>query len=291
MEKLIAAARHNSDYDEIFLRHYQQIYQWGMQLTKHNRELSEDLVHEVYMQFTSVTTDFSKVDCFDKYLYVVLRNSYFSHLRRTAHQQNHLTAIELEFVEDPDQINPLDQLELSERLCTICRYACARKKYSISACILLLRFFHGYFPSEITRILNSSRNLVDVALLTARREAIAYLAEQDSSGAFSRKSGPKESAINNLPRSKDINKVFRQIIFSAREGDCLEPEFIKEIYQPGKAVVIRNVLSHIVSCPWCLKEVNELLGLSPLSERHPLDTVDREIVRRKNHLSKAVGTR
>lgn len=291
MENLIAAAKHTSDYDEIFLQRYQKIYQWGMQLTKQNRELSEDLVHEVYMQFTSSATNFSEVDSFDKYLFVVLRNSYFSYLRRTANRQNHLSSFELEFIEDPYRTDPLEQIELSERLFMICRYACARKKHSISACILILRFFHGYFPSEITRILNSSRNLVDVALLTARREAIAYLAEQDLSGAFSQKSGPKQPAINNLPHSNDFNKVFRQIIFSAREGDCLEPEFITEIYQPGKAVVIRDVLSHIVSCPRCLKEVNNLLGLTPLSERHPLDTVDRELVRRKTPLSKAAGIR
>ncbi len=291
MEKLIAARKHTSDYDEVFLKRYQQIYKWGMQITRHNRELSEDLVHEVYMQFTSVATDFSKVECFDNYLYVTLRNAYYSYLRRTAKQREHITSVELDIVEDHEHTSPLERIEVSERLFAICQYACSRKKNSVSACILLFRFFHGYFPSEIALILNSSRNLVDVALLTARREAVAYLTGQNLSNKLIRNFNVDQLPREYLHGSKDITKFFRQMIFAAHEGDCLEPETIRDIYQPGKSVVIRNVLSHIVSCPNCLNEVNCLLGLPLLTERHPLDTLGREDIRRKKQLSKVAGIR
>lgn len=39
----------------------------------------------------------------------------------------------------------------------------------------------------------------------------------------------------------------------------------------GEAVVDNPHLSHIVSCPVCLDQVNDILGLPPLAERYPTD--------------------
>jgi hypothetical protein len=46
--------------------------------------------------------------------------------------------------------------------------------------------------------------------------------------------------------------------------------------------VSRAVLSHLVSCPRCLDEANQLLGLPLLRERNPID-LGREKRREAKH--------
>jgi DNA-directed RNA polymerase specialized sigma24 family protein len=53
---------------------------------------------------------------------------------------------------------------------SICEYACIRKETSKARSILLLRFFHGYYPTETAQVLRTSRNNVDNWLTLARRE-------------------------------------------------------------------------------------------------------------------------
>jgi len=53
---------------------------------------------------------------------------------------------------------------------SICEYACIRKETSKAGSILLLRFFHGYYPTETAQVLRTSRNNVDNWLTLARRE-------------------------------------------------------------------------------------------------------------------------
>lgn len=278
-----SVAGQTSSYDEVFLERYESIYKWGLFITKHNRELTEDLVHEVYVKFTAARQNLAGVDCFDKYLYVALRNSYLSHLKRTNQRHiNQLTVVEFDSVDGAlPAIDPYNQLLARESLRVVCRYACLRKKTSISASVLILRFFHGYFPNEVALILKSSRNVVDVRLKNARREVAAYHANPDAP-AFVSHNSASQWTKNIFRNYQDIIEDLRNTIFAAREGDCLGAERLKKIFQTEGAEVSRRVLSHVVSCPVCLSEVNKLLNLLPLAERHPLDTLSRDVVGRKN---------
>jgi DNA-directed RNA polymerase specialized sigma24 family protein len=67
------------------------------------------------------------------------------------------------------------QIRVQEELRLICRSACIRKSNSKAGSVLLLRFFHGYYPSEIAQILMSPRSAVDDWLRIARREAKLYI--------------------------------------------------------------------------------------------------------------------
>ena len=66
-----------------------------------------------------------------------------------------------------------------EELTLIARYACLRKATSKAASALILRFFHGYYPTEIARVLHATEPAVDVRLRIARAEARAFVAAPD----------------------------------------------------------------------------------------------------------------
>ena len=275
------------EFDEVFLDRYESIYKWGMLITKHDHELAEDLVHDVYMRFMGARKNLTGIDCFDNYFFIALRNSYISYLRRTP-QQKQLAVIEFDLVDNALlAIDPQHQLEVHESLRAICKYACVRKKTSISASVLILRFFHGYFPSEVAKILKSSRNAVEVHIVLARREAIAYLNNPNSLHFVAQDSDHNQLTRDHFRGYQNTIEVLLNTIFAAREGDCLEPTGLNKIYQSFESNVPRNVLSHIVSCPFCLSAINKLLELPPLSERHPLDTLGKEINGNKNRLGGA----
>jgi hypothetical protein len=66
----------------------------------------------------------------------------------------------------------------------------------------------------------------------------------------------------------------RAAIFDSCEGECLSPESIRSLYVENLIHAADNsILSHIVSCPVCLDEVNARLGLPRLADRHPADTL------------------
>jgi len=58
-------------------------------------------------------------------------------------------------------------------------YACTRKETSKAGSVLILRFFHGYYPSEITKVIRGTRHAVDLRLRNACAEAKATLANPE----------------------------------------------------------------------------------------------------------------
>jgi len=50
-------------------------------------------------------------------------------------------------------IDPRDQIQVHDELRRVYQYACARKETSKAGSVLILRFFHGYYPSEIAKLL------------------------------------------------------------------------------------------------------------------------------------------
>jgi len=67
------------------------------------------------------------------------------------------------------------RLQAQDELRPVCRSVCLRKEASKAGSVLLLRFCHGYHPSEIALLLRTSRQAVDERLRLARSEAKLYL--------------------------------------------------------------------------------------------------------------------
>jgi len=266
----VGAAKYQN-HQELFLERYSRLLKWATQLTKHDHELAKDLVQDAFISFTLSAGDLLAIGNIDNYLYGVLRNAYLSHLRRSIRQPSE-QFVDQDF--DSDLLladDPRPRMQVKDKLRAICYHACIRKDSSITGSILILRFFHGYSPTELAKLIHSSRNIVDVQLRSARAEAIACLVTP------SRLNSPRQELAPSRNRTKygsDLILELREQIFSARKGRCLSPADLLKIYRTDKAMS-RATLSHLVSCPDCLDQANRLLGLPLLRERHVIDVLGR----------------
>lgn len=271
----------NSNYDQLFLERYDDIYKWALQLTKFNHELSEDLVHSTYVRFRNLheNSHLSDINNIDGYLYITLKNSYISYLRKNQYTRELTAPMVASYKPISDiifMIDPREQIKVRDELLAICYYACLRKDSSISSSILLLRFFHGYYPSEIARILKSARNAVEARLLSARKEAVAYLNNPDEFDYISRKLARQYLLNIQSHSSSDLLQNLRLMIFKTKRGTCFHPTQIREMYMDSNQRINRKDLSHLVGCVQCLSETNKYLGLADIEDRHPLYVLGRE---------------
>ncbi|MGH9939522.1 MAG: RNA polymerase sigma factor, partial [Blastocatellia bacterium] len=266
-------------HEDLFLERYERLLVLALQLSGQDRELARDLVHDAFIQFTFARPDLQAIDNLDGYLYGVLRHLHLSHLRRaTRHVFEPLSIVEYDSA--ATGLRALDaaaRMQIHDALRQVCSYACARKETSKAGGILILRFFHGYYPSEIARIIRGSRQVVDERLRIARAEAKLYI-ENPNRLAFMKENDPTiiEPGAG-APATGDLLQDLRRAIFRARTGDCFTPAQLRDLYRPpdkvdGSSLTCER-LAHLVSCRVCLDEVNHLLGLPPLAERYPTDMI------------------
>lgn len=262
-------------HEEVFLKRYDRLLKWANQLTRPDHELAKDLVQEAFVQFTLADGDLLSIKNIDSYLFGVVRNAYRSHLRRSSRQPyDQLKSFEFEVGESlANAIDPRRQILIKDELRAICHYACRRKEKSVTGSVLILRFFHGYVPSEIAKLLHSSRNIVDVQLRSARYEVLACLLEAPADVSEA------ERTSSNRPRNTgglapDLLSELRDVIFATCKGECLSRPQLEKLYVKNTAIT-RGTLNHLVSCPVCLDAVNDLLGMPPLSERNVMDVLGR----------------
>jgi len=174
-------------------------------------------------------------------------------------------------------IDPRDRLQAQEELRRVCHYACMRKETSKAGSVLILRFFHGYYPSEITKVIRGSRQAVDLRLRIARAEAKASLGNPEGLVFMNEKPAPDIRGNLLAQSTVDLLVELRQTIFHSRRGDCLSVEQLHSLYEPqSEAPIPCETLAHIVSCQPCLDEVNKIYGLPFLSERYAVDTMGKD---------------
>lgn len=270
--KIASAPSH----EELFIRHYEQLLGWAVQLTGRNREQAEDLVHDVFVQFALLQPPLDEIENLEGYLFASMRNLLRSQMRREARR----TTARLSLVDyDSAEIglrasDPRADLGVRDELALICHYACVRKETSKAGSALILRYFLGYYPGEIALILRSSRQAVADLLGAARREARLYL-DQPQRLRFMREH--PNVGITNVrigEQSGEPIPELRRAIFRSCEGACRTKKELKEIYsRSGTTSIAGKTLSHIVSCSRCLDIVNRELGLPLLAERYPTDTL------------------
>src|SRR3954447_19226081 len=253
--------------EQLFTERYANLRVWAMYLT-HHESTADDLVHDLYVQWMLGRTRLEEIENIDGYLRKMLRNMLFSRTSRAAQRLQETTLSIADY--DSSQlgwssIEPPRRLQASEELHQICAYACFRKESSKAASVLLLRFFHNYFPSEIASVMNSSRNCVDQWQRLARREAKSFM-NRPSGLRFVNGEAPARPAVRYLRSDCDLIFDLRQLIFSSCHCDWLAQEDLNEVYAGGNDETLTTAkLAHMVSCARCLDVVNAILELPLLS--------------------------
>jgi RNA polymerase sigma factor (sigma-70 family) len=265
--------------DELFIRNYGQLLGWSLHLTGGDRSAAEDLLHDVYILFSLHRPDVSSIDNLEGYLYTMLRNLHISRLRRASRSPlKQLSVIDFESAERVlHTLTIEDRVVVQDQLRAVCRYACARKEKAKAACALILRFFHGYYPSEVARVLMTTRQAIDVRLLRARGEVKLFLENPRALGLLEGRLSASAPPAGFARPADDFLNELRRTVYESRQGPCLSRLRLKELYRPDAETRPEQAeLAHVVSCPKCLDEVNRLLGIPRLSERHPTDSITRD---------------
>src|SRR3569832_84855 len=262
--------------EQLFTDRYANLRVWAMYLT-HHQSTADDLVHDLYVQWMLSRTRLEEIENIDGYLRTMLRNMHFSRTSRAAQRLQETTLSIADY--DSSQlgwtaIEPPRRMQASEELHQICAYACFRKESSKASSVLILRFFHNYFPTEIASILNSSRNCVDQWHRLARREAKSFINRPGGVRLVNSES-PAKAPVRYLRPDCDLMFDLQQLIFSSCHGDCLPQQELNEVYAEGNdETLTTGKLAHVVSCPKCLDAVNAILGLPVLSERNRSEQKD-----------------
>src|SRR6266498_2731500 len=210
------------NHEDLFIQRYRWLLDWALRLTEHDRQQAEDLVHDAFVQFIISRPSLERIQQnIDGYLYTMLRNLHVSELRRANRIREAVTPLSEFSLTDYDSVesglrvleeltNAQVQSQIRHQLQRLCHYACIRKNSSKAGSVLLLRFFHGYYPEEIARVLRTSRQAVEDRLRSARTEARVFLEDPASlsfmSGRIS--SPPQQSTVAN--RAEDFMAELRR---------------------------------------------------------------------------------
>lgn len=269
--------------EDLFIQRYDLLMGWALGFTGGNRALAEDLLHDAFIQFTLRRSELKAIENTDAYLNRMLRNMYLSQVRRaTLIQDSPISIANFDSAEiGLRNIDPRERVDVQDDLRQICQYACARKEGSKAGCVLILRFFHGYYPSEIAAILRTSRKAVDRYLLIARREAKVYVSDPGAlkfttgfTGVSTPANGPQ---LGYARTTSELLAELRDTIFASRQHECSDAAHMKVVYSKPSGAVDVALLAHVVSCRQCLDSVNELLGLPLLAERNSDDRLGRDV--------------
>ncbi len=155
---MLKPQKHAATHDELFVQRYSWLMSWALQLTQGNRFLAENLVHDAFVQFVLSRPDLNSINNIEAYLYTTLKNMHLSTARRLARDpEQDLLLVEYDSAALALwNADPHPAVQHQDELRLICQYACIRKETSKAGSVLILRFFHGYYPSEIARILKAS---------------------------------------------------------------------------------------------------------------------------------------
>ena len=259
--------REDKSREKVFLEHYSWLLQRALAMTHGQRELAEDLVHDAFVQFFTGDTELKAITDVRWYLNGLLRNLHLLHLRRaTRHPLNQLSL----FDHDSALIglrtrNSSELLQSVDLLARACAFACYRKETSLTASIFILRFFHGYYPSEICVLLHAKRKVVDKWIERGRMEAKEYIESPYPLPG----SGNSEFSISAIGSANMLLRQLRERIFASRSSGC-------SVLADNPSELGARELGHLVSCRTCLEERSRKMGLAHVSQRMADDISDRD---------------
>jgi DNA-directed RNA polymerase specialized sigma24 family protein len=267
-------------HEEFFLSHYDRLVRRALQLSQGRRGEAKDLVHDLYVQLIRVRPEinFTDEERASRYLLIMLRNLSVSNARREGRDAlSSLLIVDYESVEYG--LGCVDRSKLilvRSDLARVCQYACIRRHSLRSASVLILRFFFGYYPSEIVGILQSTPMAVVKHLQAARQEARVYLERPGTLRFLGQDVTPPQRFSPYLPDEPSaLFAELRARIFADPPLTCLPSRAIETRYAENAPAMDVAELAHVVGCERCLELTNAALGLPSLAERFPPDMVDR----------------
>lgn len=267
-----------ADHETVFLHHYPWLLERAVRLAHGTREEAHDLVQDLYVRFVLSKSD---IDTSDEerlrgYLFRALQNLLTDrHRSRGSDPLTNHETVDYDSMESAlAAVDRSGLLYIRSELSGICEYACLRRRTSRAGSVLILRFFLGYFPSEIVALLKTTPAAVHKLIETARLEAKAYLDRPESLHFVGQESKPK-GRFSKRFLSDDPTVLFAELrnrIFATEEGNCFRPEELSNLYTDctGEQLTTQQV-AHLVSCRKCLERANQLLNFPNLSNRFPDD--------------------
>ena len=243
------------DSEHLLEEYYGKLQTWGVVLTRGDRVMAQEIVHDLCLHFTVAKPDLSQVANLDGYLYTSLRHIYLSALARASRE-----ALQTVNIADFDSV----QFALSSRrsdnlvdrqndLRRICNYVLWRKNSSKSASYFILHFFHGYARREVAEIARLPIAAIYNKLKIARAELTSHLEAAGKLRIATRDLPPNPELRVSAISSAELFQELRQRIFAATSSDCLPEENLLAQYRTTVPKPIPcGLLSHIVSCERCL---------------------------------------
>lgn len=267
----------SNNHEEVFIQSYSRLRNWAVQITQ-DQELAEDLLHDAFLQFTRTQPKLQNIQNTDAYLYGVIRNLHLSYIRKKTRRDKYaLSIVDFETMRlGLRNINVVNNFQIQEELKRICYFLCLRKESSKSASVMILRFFHGYFPSEIAEVMRSNSKTVKVRLNSARNEAKSAIENSQIIQTIEKRISPDAVVKKSFRNHADLIIALGEMIFRSTNGTCLTELELKNIYLKINSDTLETkTLAHIVSCRKCIDKVNEMLNLLPISERYSVDFIGK----------------
>lgn len=253
------------DHERIFIERLGKVMHWARQIAGGDASLAEDLAQDAFLHFTAGRPSLYEISNVDKYLYVVLKNLFRSHLasvsRRCAVPFDplaHESAMQTWRSVDAER-----RLTLREELCQICAFISDRKETSKGASAFLLHFFHGLSLWDVSVVMQTTRAAVDERLSVVRKEARRHLERRTPVLV---KSGAGET---------ELMAELQSIIARSCRGECFSLEEAQRSYAPGAVQLARDRLAHLASCCKCLRVLAQLLQFPTDSGSPPAAPGDR----------------
>ncbi len=268
-------------HEDLFLEHHGWLVKRAIQITQGRRDEADDLVQDLYIQLvhTRPDLDFGDDEHVRGYLFKMMRNLSVSNARRTGRDAlSNLLVVDYESAEFAlASVDRSNLVQVRSALARVCDYTCSRMYTSRSASVLALRFFLGYYPSEIVRILQTTPVAVDKLLQAARLE-VRLLLERPGKLRFLGQEIPL-TPISTILLPEAPIALFAKLrarIFANVRGDCLAESSIHERYEHDGPGLETCELAHVTSCASCLNLISQTLGMADPSDRFPTDKDDRQ---------------
>ncbi|MBB5055587.1 DNA-directed RNA polymerase specialized sigma24 family protein [Granulicella aggregans] len=178
-----------------------------------------------------------------------------------------LTAVDFESVVVSARETRGHEVEWQNDLRCVVAFLCWRKETVRSASLLILRFFHGFFPAEIAQIAILPRTAVYDAIDYARQETKSYLKDPGKLLEMHRGAPPVLQPSTLLPDDQFAEDLMQGIFDSCR-SKCKSQRELLERYRQGAGVPIdHHLLAHLASCRRCLDVLIEKFELPPRGTR------------------------
>lgn len=268
------------DMDKLLENYYEQLMRWGLVLTRGDRGMAEDIVHDLCLHFSLSRPDLRTVTNMDGYLYICLRNMYMSEMASSSREAMQLVSIaDFDSAEFALAAGPMsDLLQRQNDLIRVCSYCIWRKDSSKSASYFILHFFQGYFRREVAAIARVPLAAIYNKLKIARTEIEAHLEGSTKLQIMTREQPPVPRLLLSPIPSTHLFNLLRVRILQARHSPCLpEPELLAHYSSSVSASISCELLSHIVSCERCLAIIDRATGLPRLEERGPIGPLETSI--------------